>query len=336
MGLAIRSGNLAKGKTTATAAHTKEAKPFELALIEPFTTFDGGQPKRIPYLIDGLLPDLAGAFSIMAGKPKRGKSSLARYEAVCVAKGKPFLGRDTVQGEVLLISLEDPLAHVDNALLALGYDPKVDATIYIADKLAPEINASIKAIEDTLRARPGIRLVIVDTLAKLLRVNDVNDYAKVMPQIEKIHDLARRFPYVHVQGLAHCKKAQTADVFDGLLGSTALRGEPDTTIAIYEDNRQRVVATETRVGRSLPPTLIKAEITDIAGANVVSNFRLDVTFADWQQMQSDKVDLKREATHEERIIAHLQGQQDLSDTLSQHTGQGGRAKQPSTSMQSSD
>jgi hypothetical protein len=38
-----------------------------------------------PYLINGLLPD--SAFSIIAGKPKHGESSLARYEAVCVAKG---------------------------------------------------------------------------------------------------------------------------------------------------------------------------------------------------------------------------------------------------------
>src|SRR6201996_5311200 len=176
------------GKDTMTQTATKtEAEPFVLELMKPYSTFDGGQPKRIPYLIDGLLPE--GAFSIMAGKPKQGKSSLARYEAVCVAKGKPFLDRDTHQGEVLLISLEDPLAHVDNALHALGYNPMVDAMIHIAEKLAPGIDESIKAIEDALCANPGIRLVIVDTLAKLLRVGDVNDYAKVMPQVEKIHDL---------------------------------------------------------------------------------------------------------------------------------------------------
>jgi RecA-family ATPase len=59
----------------------------------------------IPCVIEGLLTQ--GGFSILAGKPKLGKSSLSRYEAVCVAKGQPFLGRDTTKGDVLLISLEE-------------------------------------------------------------------------------------------------------------------------------------------------------------------------------------------------------------------------------------
>jgi hypothetical protein len=69
---------------------------------------------------------------------------------------------------------------------------------------------------------PDVRLVIVDTLAKLLRVGDMNDYMKVMNEVEKIHNLARTFPRLHVQGLVHCKKVQTDDPFDSLLGSTAL------------------------------------------------------------------------------------------------------------------
>lgn len=281
-------------------------KPFELSLSKPFSTFDQeGKPKRVPYLVDGLLPD--GAFSIIAGKPKHGKSSLARYEAVCVSKGKPFLGRDTVQGEVLLISLEDPLSHVDNALLALGYNPKTDAPIHIVEKLAPSIDESIAAIEAVLRSRPQIRLVIVDTLAKLLRVSDVNDYAKVMPQIEKIHDLARRFPHLHIQGLAHAKKAQTTDVFDSLLGSTALRGEPDTTIALYKERDQHIIATETRIGRSIPPTLLNANLVEVAGAHVVGGYELGVAFSEWEEDAESRTTAKHKASHDARIIEYLQG-----------------------------
>jgi hypothetical protein len=152
----------------------------------------------------------------------------------------------------------------------------------------------------------------VDTLAKLLRVGDVNDYAKVMPQIEKIHDLARRYPHLHVQGLAHCKKAQTTDVFDSLLGSTALRGEPDTTIALYKEHGQPVIETETRIGRNIPATILRASVVESAGAHVVSGFELDTPFADWQKSQADEASTKRRATHEERIIAYLQGRWDMS------------------------
>jgi hypothetical protein len=286
------------------SSQSKESS-FALNLIAPYSTFEGGEPKRIPYVIDGLLPE--GGFSILAGKPKHGKSSLSRYEAVCVSKGRPFLGRTVMRGEVILVSIEDPVNHVDNCLQSLGYDPANDAPIHLVTKLAPEgINASIEAIEKELERMPNVRLVIVDTLAKLLRVSDVNDYSKVLPQVEKIHDLARKFPHLHIQGLAHCKKVKTDDPFDSLLGSTALRGEPDTTIALYDDAKQRVIASETRIGRNIPPTILHAELVESAGADVVKAFSLDKPLAEFQAVRMEKAERKQRMTHESRIIAFLQ------------------------------
>lgn len=288
--------------------------PFTLNLVPPFSTFKNGKPKSIPYLVDGLLP--SGAFSVLAGKPKKGKSSLARFAAVCVAKGMPFLGRDTQRGEVLLVSLEDPIQHVDNCLGALSYDPRTDSPIHIVTKLSPRIDESLAALDDAVSKNRNIRLIVVDTLAKLLRSDDLNDYAKVMHGAEKISGLARKHPHLHIQGLAHAKKLKTDDPFDSLLGSTALRGEPDSTIVLYDDRGQRVIATETRIGRSIPPTIIRATEVESAGAHVVSGYSLDLPFADWQKTQGDKAEEGREATHEERIIAFLQQRWDHSATHS--------------------
>jgi hypothetical protein len=288
---------------THTTNTTVEQQPFALTLFKPFSSFSGGEPTRIPYVIDGLLPQ--AGFSILGGKPKHGKSSLARYEAVCVAKGQRFLGREVERGEVLLISLEDPTSHVDNCLKALKWNPETDAMIHIATKLSPDINKSISAIEKALRENPKITLVIVDTLAKLLRIRDMDKYGEVLPQIEKVHDLARKFPQVHIQGLAHSKKVRTDDPFDGLLGSTALRGEPDTNIALFDEEQQRVIASETRIGRNIPPTILEANLVDIAGADVVKDFYLGEEFAVWQQTKGEKAERNRRVTYEERIINYL-------------------------------
>jgi len=94
---------------------------FKLEIHQPYSTFTDGKPTVIPYVIDGLLPK--AAFSVIGAKPKHGKSSFARIEAVAVAKGQTFLDRPTTQGEVLLCSLEDSPQHVDNHLQLLGYDP---------------------------------------------------------------------------------------------------------------------------------------------------------------------------------------------------------------------
>jgi Mrp family chromosome partitioning ATPase len=49
------------------------------------------------WLVDGLLP--TGGLSVLVGKPKAGKSTLARALAVAVARGEPWLGRATFPGD---------------------------------------------------------------------------------------------------------------------------------------------------------------------------------------------------------------------------------------------
>jgi hypothetical protein len=283
---------------------TEQQEPkFQLKFITPYSTFLDGQTTPVPFVIDGLLSQ--GGFSALGAKPKHGKSSLSRYEAVCVAKGAPFLGRDTVQGDVILISLEDPLNHVDNCLKALGYDPKMDFQIRILDKLPAQVTESVQLLKEELCKMPDVRLVIVDTLAKMLRVRDLNDYMPTLEAVEQLHDLARKFPHLHIQGLGHCKKVQTDDPFDSLLGSTALRGEPDTNIALYKVAGQCVIVSETRMGRHIPPTILRAEVVESAGCDVVKDFSLDVSLDEWTKEKKDKADKKREASYEERIIHFL-------------------------------
>jgi hypothetical protein len=96
------------------------------------------------------------------------------------------------------------------------------------------------------------------------------------------------------------------DPFDSLLGSTALRGETNTTIALYKEDRQPVIATETRIGRNIHPTILNAELVESAGADVVKGFLLGKPFAEWESEKAEKTERKRKTTHEERIIAYLQ------------------------------
>src|SRR5262245_14100822 len=55
----------------------------------------------------------SSGLSLLAGKPKSGKSTLARQLAVSVARGVPFLGRPTRVAPVLYVALED----IDDELL---------------------------------------------------------------------------------------------------------------------------------------------------------------------------------------------------------------------------
>jgi hypothetical protein len=291
----------------------QEQPKFELQLIPPFSTFTEGTPMPTPYTVDGLLPQ--GGFSVLGAKPKAGKSSLARFEAVSVSKGASVLGRTSQQGEVILISLEDPRHHTDNCLHVLGHDPKKDAQIHIVEQLSPNIDVTIEAIGSTLVKMPDVRLVIVDTLMKLLRIDDVDKYVGMMTAVEKLRNLARQFPRVHIQGLSHCKKVKCDDPFDALLGSTALRGETDANIALFQDGGDRVIATETRIGRAVPQTLLNAQLITSAGADVVQSFSLGESLEERKAKQKDRAQKKRKQSYEARVVTYLSSQE--NDTATQ-------------------
>jgi hypothetical protein len=101
-------------------------------------------------------------------------------------------------------------------------------------------------------------------------------------------------------------RRSTSDPFDQILGSTALRGEPDTNVVIFQQNGERFIVSETRVGRALPATLLKAELVMSAGADVVKDFYLGVPLSEWQSEKQDKAASKDSAAYEHRVVDYLQ------------------------------
>src|ERR1039458_9149682 len=229
-------------------------QPFAFQFTKPFSTFEEGKPTPTPYVIDGMFTE--GGFSILAGKPKQGKSSLSRFAAVCVVKGQLFLGRKVKKSEVLLLSLEDPLAHVDLCLHVLGYDPAQDCEMRIVDRSAFTVDDNLAALEQAIKSRPKVKFVIIDTLTKFLRVDDTNEFMAVQRSVERLRNLARDH-HIHILALAHRKKVSTDDPFDSILGTVAFRAETDTNIVIYHpDNGERVIATESRMGKFISPRVL--------------------------------------------------------------------------------
>jgi AAA domain len=282
-------------------------KSFQLEFIKPFSTFraDGTAPPT-PYVVDGLLTQ--GGLSVLGAKPKVGKSSLSRCLAVSVAKGITFLGRETTKGDVILCSLEDPRSHVDNCLDVLGYDLQIDSRIEIVERVSADREESVAAIREALTANPNCRLLIVDHLAKFLNLRDLSEYMPTMNGMRLLHDLARDFPRVHVLCLAHSKKVRCDDPFDGILGSTALRGEPDTNIVLMNEGGERVIVTETRVGRAIPATILKAEMVQSAGSDVVKDFTLGELFDQSVKDRAEKKAKNQCVQYCHRVVDFLEAQ----------------------------
>jgi RecA-family ATPase len=63
---------------------------------------------------------VAGTFSLAVAKPKVGKSTFARNLALAVSKGIPFLGRETKQGSVIYLALEERVEDITADFRAMG------------------------------------------------------------------------------------------------------------------------------------------------------------------------------------------------------------------------
>ncbi len=278
-------------------------QPFTLEVHEPFSTFTDGAPTPIPFVIDGLLPK--AALSVLGGKAKHGKSSMSRCEAVAVAKGQPFLGRETEQGEVLLCSLEDPRPHVDNHLALLGYKKGQDRRIHIVNRLARDVTQTVDAVGKYLAQNSDIKFVVLDTLGKVLRARDSGNYDEMLSLCEQLHLLARETG-VHIQALAHCKKVQHDDPFDNFLGSVEIRAEADTNVVIYDHRGKRLIKTETRMG--IPwddPRVLCADLETIGKTQMVERFYLGDTTTAIAEQETAAQDKNSHRTVKNSIVAAL-------------------------------
>ena len=173
--------------------------------------------------------------SLLVGASKIGKSWLALDLAIAVASGGRFLGHIEVEaGEVLYLALEDTKRRLQNRLKTLLNSKKpAPERMHIKTELESKKEKSLDDLNGWLSQHPACRLVIIDTLVRIqppsksqrdtYRVD--SEFMAELQEIGAEHGVA-------IVLLHHTRKAPDDDVFNTVLGSTALMGGADTTIII--------------------------------------------------------------------------------------------------------
>jgi len=237
---------------------SKPLLPKGLSLT-PLSDLLAEPAESIPWLVDKMLP--AGGLSLLGGKPKVGKSTLARNLALAVARGEPFLGRDTAAGPVVYLGLEEKRGEVQAHFARMGAS---DEVIFVHVGGAPE--EALLALRTAIEEH-GAKLAIVDPLLRFIRLRDGNDYAEVTAALEPLLLLARETG-CHILVCHHLGKMER-DGGDAILGSTALFGSVDTALLLRRREGGRVAGTIQRYGVDLPPTLLGFDVeTGITSAGL--------------------------------------------------------------------
>jgi putative DNA primase/helicase len=258
-----------------TAVAKSKASGFDLftvgsLLMEPEEEYN--------WLLENFL--LTGGLSMLAAKPKVGKSTWARFLALCVAQGKPFMGREVQQGPVIYLALEERRASLRNHFALMGATDKDPLMIHAGGAPAK----AIEALAYTIQVVKPV-LCIIDPIVRFAKVKSFSDYSQVYEALGPVIDVARKSG-CHMMLVTHTTKpfhgasnmpqdALTAsesevDVFDSMMGSIGWRGAVDTSIMMLRNNEIRTIQTEQREGVDLPPTVITLD--DHGRVNVVAEW----------------------------------------------------------------
>jgi AAA domain len=206
----------------------------------------------VSWLVEELLP--VGGLSLLAAKPKAGKSTLARCLALAVARGEPFLGRSVSPGPVIYLALEEKRSEVKKHFADLGADGSESIHIHCA--AAPQ-DALIALHDEIKRRRPA--LVIIDPILRMARVRDANDYAQVSNALEPLMSFAREYS-AHVLMVYHLAKGERAEASDSILGSTAFFAAVDTALIMKRLEQYRTIQSRQRYGGDLPETILDFDL----------------------------------------------------------------------------
>jgi putative DNA primase/helicase len=198
------------------------------------------------WIWDGILP--AGGMSLLVAKPKVGKTTLAFNLAVAVSRGGEFLNRQTEQGSVVYLALEEKRGEIKKKLTAADIS---DEPLSFHFGSAPiDAMAQVEALIVETKAK----LLVIDVLQKFCRLRDLNDYAIVTNALEPLMAAARK-QGCHILLTHHAGKADRPDG-DDILGSTGLLGGVDTSIHIKKRDRRRTLFTIQRYGDDVEETVI--------------------------------------------------------------------------------
>lgn len=188
----------------------------------------------VQWCVPGLLPE---GVTILAGKPKLGKSWLSLNLALAVASGGLALGARRVErGECLYMALEDNQRRLQKRLGKLLNGNEPPAGLHIATAWQTMDSGGAESLDNWLREHPECRLVVVDVLQKVRPHTASNQsvYASDYHALQALHEAAAKHS-VAVLVIHHLRKAEATDPLDEISGSTGLSGAADGMLVLKRD-----------------------------------------------------------------------------------------------------
>jgi hypothetical protein len=190
----------------------------------------------IGYVVPGYI---AEGCTLLAGRPKLGKSWLVLEMGLAVALGEACLGSILCeQGDVLYLALEDNERRLQKRIdKVLGPLHEWPQGFHYATEWPRANEGGLDEIREWILSVPNPRLIIVDVLAMFRPASGAKDnmYETDYHAIKGLQGLASEFG-VAIVVVHHTRKGGSdVDPFEKVSGTLGLSGAADTTIVLDRD-----------------------------------------------------------------------------------------------------
>lgn len=215
----------------------KKSPPRPEPVIFSARALDGMEFPDIKYVVPKFI---AEGLTILAGKPKIGKSWLVMDIALAVASGGQCLGEPCEQGSALYLALEDNQRRLQSRMRKLWQAEMLcgrefpEALDFSVEW--PRTNdGGVEAIRKWINGHFDARLVVVDVLAQvkpLARGRDQAQYEHDYLTIKALQSLASE-TRVAIVVIHHTRKwAEVGDPFEKISGTLGLSGAADAALIL--------------------------------------------------------------------------------------------------------
>jgi hypothetical protein len=190
----------------------------------------------VSYCVPDLIPE---GLTIIAGKPKIGKSWLALDVCIAVAAGRFCLGeRKPVQGDVLYAAMEDNPRRLQRRITKLlaTFSDQWPGPLTLANSWRRLDKGGVGDIGQWIEQADNPRLVVLDTLASVKPIRTQQGYSEDYESLAALHRLANETG-VSIILLHHTRKMEADDPVDTVSGTLGLAGCADSVLVLNRSSQ---------------------------------------------------------------------------------------------------
>jgi hypothetical protein len=192
----------------------------------------------VSYVVSGIIPE---GLTILAGRPKIGKSWMALDLAIGISADQKVLGNVLVEpGDVLYLALEDNPRRLRRRITKLIYfsGGEWPERLTLATQWRRLDQGGVEDIESWCDSVSAPRLVLLDTLAGVRPARNGSDtlYEGDYRALRDVHKLANDRA-MGVVALHHTRKMEADDPVDTISGSLGLAGAADTCLILARGSK---------------------------------------------------------------------------------------------------